>query len=127
MEAIEGAASRKGTGMSVFQLLVGLFGLACVIVSLLAVWRVAKTPDMRLKPLWIVGCLFGFVGFAVDGSAPNELILQFGVQIPVVMVSRVGLEGPWAVKALFPLIALAALARARRAQLDVRSLTASFE
>jgi hypothetical protein len=113
--------------MSFFQLFVGLFGLACVAVSLLAVWRVARAPNMRLKLLWIAGSLFGFVGLAVDGSAPNALIVQFGLQVPVVMVSRVGLEGPWAVKALFPLIALAAIASARRAQLDVRSLTAPFE
>ena len=104
--------------MSFIQLFVGLFGLACLVVSLLAAWRVAKAPDMRLKPLWIVGSLFGFVGFAVNGSAPNELIIQFGIQVPVVMATRLGADGPWLVKAPFPLIAVAALAVVRRPRSD---------
>ena len=113
--------------MSLFQLFVGLFGLGCLVVSLLAMWRVAKAPAMRFKPAWILGSLIGFLGFAVNGSAPNDLILQVGIQVPVVMVSRVGPDGPWLVKALFPLIAVAALVRARQHRSDVRSLTEPFE
>jgi hypothetical protein len=100
--------------MSALQLFVGAFGLAAVAVSLLAVWRVARTPGLRFKAVWIVGCLFGFVGFAVNWSAPGDLYLEFGVQIPVVLLLWPPGGGPVVVRAMFPLVAVVALARSRR-------------
>ena len=92
------------------QVFVGIFAVISVIVSGFAVWRLATTSHVKYKPLWIVGSLFGFVGFATPFSTLGDLYLQLGIQIPVVWVLWSG-NGDTAVFALFPVLAVAALAK----------------
>jgi hypothetical protein len=94
------------------QIFVIAFALASAVVSLLAVWRVAKAEGLTYKWLWIAGSLFGFTGFATTFDPPGDLYLQFGIQIPVLMIWRVG-GGTVVLKALFPFVALIALVRAK--------------
>jgi hypothetical protein len=99
--------------MHAYQLFVGLFAAMSVAVGALAIWRVGASPHMTYKPLWIAGCLFGFIGFAVNWTSPGDLYLQFGVQLPMVMIRSVAGTGDLVLKALFPLVAIAALAQSR--------------
>ena len=92
------------------QLFVGIFAIVSVALSALAVWRVATASDVSYKPFWIVGSLFGFVGFATTLSSPGDLYLQFGIQIPVLMIWKTG-SGDILLKTLFPFVALVALVR----------------
>lgn len=94
-------------GVTVF---VAAFAMVCAVVCGMAVVAVWKAKNLTRKPLWILGCLLGFVGFAVDPS-DGDLLLLLGVQIPVVSgiwSSGMGLT----LKASFPIIALFALAKA---------------
>ena len=49
------------------------------------------------------------MGLGIDWSAPDDLILLFGVTIPVVMVFKVLVTGHVYVKTGFPIIAIVAL------------------
>ena len=103
------AAQYIHLGMNGYQVTILLFALLCIAISIWAVVAVCRDPDLRYKPLWIVGSLFGFMGLGINWTNPADLVLQFGVQIPVVMVySPVG-SGQWLVRAMFPVVAVAAL------------------
>ncbi len=96
--------------MSVTQIFVALFAIVSIGVTVAAIWRVAKTPGLGYKPLWIIGSLFGFVGVATSWSAPGDLYLQFGIQIPVILISAFP-GGGTILTAMFPLVAVAVLIR----------------
>ena len=92
------------------QVFVGIFAIVSAALSVAAIWCVARS-GMSYKPLWIAGSVFGFVGLATDFGHPGDLYLQFGLQIPVVLIFWVLPGGGPIVKATFPFIAVAALAR----------------
>lgn len=94
--------------MSATQVFVGVWGIASIVVCVLAVWRVARTSKVSYKPLWIIGSLFGFVGFSTTFSTPGDLYMDLGIQIPVVLIWTAG--GVLSLKATFPLVAAVALA-----------------
>ena len=96
--------------MTGYQLLVSLFGLICLALSIWAIWCVAKSK-VRHKAAWIIGSLFGFVGFGLNWTRPNDLILLLGVQIPPVMVFEVLATHVVIVKVQFPIVALVALGK----------------
>lgn len=96
--------------MSVTQIFVGIFAIVSVAVTVAAIWRVVKTPRLGYKPLWILGSLFGFVGVATPWRFAGDLYLQFGIQIPVILVSAFP-GGGAIVTAMFPLVAVAVLIR----------------
>jgi hypothetical protein len=98
--------------MNGYQIFVSLFGLISLSISIVAIWCVAKS-DMGYKPAWIIGCLFGFVGFGLNWSKPDDLILLLGVQIPPVMASTIFPTGIWIVKTQFPVIAVVALGKSQ--------------
>lgn len=98
--------------MSGSQLFVVAFGVLSAVVSALAAWRVATASGVKYKPLWIVGCLFGFVGFATSLNSPSDLNLQLGIQIPVVLIWKSG-NGDILLRTLFPLLAPIVLVRLR--------------
>jgi hypothetical protein len=92
------------------QIFVGLFAIVSIAAGVAAIWRVVKTPGLGYKPLWIAGSLFGFVGVATPWSAQGDLYLQFGIQIPVILILAFP-GGGTILKAMFPLVAAAALIR----------------
>jgi hypothetical protein len=96
--------------MSGSQVFVGIFAIGSAVVSVAAIWRVAKTSGVSYKPLWMVGSLFGFLGFATNLSFPGDLHLQFGLQIPVVMIFMPPAGGAM-LQAMFPFVAVAALVK----------------
>lgn len=100
--------------MGALTIFVGLFAVASLGVSAGAVWRVLKTPGMRHKAAWVVGCLCGFIGFSVGYGPGGDLLLEIGVQIPVVMLRWSVSDATLSIKVLFPLVAVAALAVSRR-------------
>lgn len=106
----------ENTQMSGLRVFVGSFGLIALAVSLWAVWRTVKSPQMRYKPLWIVGSLFGFAGFSMNWSSPGHLFMLVGIQIPVVIAFKVVGTGYVFVKTMFPLIAVVALVKSDTAQ-----------
>ena len=97
--------------MSGSQIFVVVFAMVSLAVSILAIWRVARASGVRYKPLWIVGSLFGFVGVATRFDTTDDLYLQFGIQIPVLMWMTFS-DGS-ILKALFPLVAAIALVKFR--------------
>ena len=91
------------------QLFVALFGAISVVLSLCAVYFVARAR-MPWKPLWILGSLVGFVGVGLNWSSPDQLYLLFGVQVPVISIVQLLSTGEVVVKATFPVIGGLALA-----------------
>lgn len=94
--------------MSATQVFVGLWAIASIVVCVLAVWRVATSSKISYRPLWIIGCLFGFVGFATTLSTPGDLYIDVGIQVPVIILWTA--NGSMSLKAMFPLVAAVALA-----------------
>ena len=92
-----------------------MFAIVSVALSVLAIWRIAKS-SLSYKPLWIIGSAFGFVGVAADFGHSSDLYLQFGIQIPVIRIFWLLPGGGPIVKAMFPFIAVAALLRSRSSQ-----------
>lgn len=95
--------------MSALQVFVILFGGAALVVTVWAIWSIIKSPDLQKKPLWIVGSLFGFVGFSINWTLPESLFFWFGVRIPFVSVFTIVGSGQWLVQIGFPIIAVVAL------------------
>jgi hypothetical protein len=96
--------------LSTTQIFVVFFAMLCALVSAVAVYQIWRSPRFRNRIMWTVGCLFGFVGFALDPRAEGDLLFQFGVQIPVIYLKWSSVEG-LTLKALFPVIAAVALVK----------------
>lgn len=97
--------------MNVYQLVVAVFGLACIGVSGWAVVAVAKSPTLRWKPAWIVGSLIGTGGLGINWTQPDDIIVLMGLMVPPVMVFKVLPFGPVLVKTGLPVIAMIALGK----------------
>lgn len=102
--------------MTFSQMFVVGFALLSAGICIGAIWKVATAPAMRHKLWWIVGSLFGFIGFATDLGQPGDILMHFGIGLPVVMVTWIEPGGHIILKALFPVIALIALVKAAEAR-----------
>lgn len=98
--------------MNGYQVCVALFAAFVIAVSLWSIVVVVRSPAFRFKPLWIIGCLAGFVGLGLDWTYPGDLIILVGVTIPVVMVLKT-VTGHVLVKTGLPIVAAVALSKAR--------------
>jgi hypothetical protein len=97
--------------MNAYQIIVVFFGIFVLAISIAAVVVIARSRHFRLKPLWILGSLFGFLGLGINWTTPDDLILLFGVSIPAINLFKVLPSGPVVLKTFFPLIAVVALIR----------------
>ena len=95
------------------QIFVALFAILVAAISLCSIIAVIRSPALTLKPLWLTGCLFGFIGIGIDWTSPNDVIFLFGVTVPVVMVFKVVATGQIIVKTGFPIVSVVALIKAR--------------
>ena len=100
--------------MSAQQIFIALVGSVALFITIWAILSIVKTPDLRLKPLWIFGSLFAFFGFTINWTAPGDLYFWFGVQIPFFSVFKFLGSGEWIAKVGFPIVAIVALAKFRR-------------
>lgn len=96
--------------MSWTQVFLVIFSIASVVVSVYAIWCVSRASEVTYKPLWIIGSLFGFLGFATTFNSPGDLYLQVGIQIPVLSIFWVG-TGETVLKAMFPVVAIVAIVK----------------
>ncbi len=99
--------------MNVSQILVVLFAVMAASFSIWSVIVVVRSPIFKLKPLWIIGCLFGFIGLGINWTTPDDLVLLVGITIPVVFVFKVVATGQVIVKTGFPIVSAVALYIAR--------------
>ncbi|WP_066812419.1 hypothetical protein [Sphingomonas asaccharolytica] len=95
--------------MNGYQLIVMAFASAVIVTILWAIWAIVRSSDLRLKPLWIAGSLFGFVGLGINWTKPDDLVLLFGVMVPAVTGFTVLITGQTIIKAGLPIVAVAAL------------------
>lgn len=98
--------------MNGFQITVFVFALMVIAVSVWSIIAIVRSPDFRWKPLWVAGCLIGFVGLGIDWTHPNDLLFLFGFTAPVVIVFKVLMTGQVIVKTGFPMVSAVALAKA---------------
>ena len=103
-----------GSVMNGNQIFVGCFGLFSLAVSAWALWCVARSR-LPYKPAWMLGCLFGFVGFGLVWTKADHLVLLLGIEIPPVNVFTIAATGDQIVKTGFPVVAVVALAKSRSA------------
>lgn len=101
--------------MNFYQIIVALFAVLVVATSIGSIVVVIRSPVFKLKVLWVIGCLFGFVGVGINWTTPNDLVLLFGISVPVVMVFKVLVTGQVIVKTGFPIVSLVAFAKASSA------------
>ncbi|WP_189677919.1 hypothetical protein [Sphingomonas glacialis] len=95
------------------QIFVAIIGFIAASISTWSVIVVVRVPIFRHKPLWVIGCLFGFIGFGINWTTPDDLILLFGITIPVVTIYKVVATGQVIVKTGFPIVSVIALYMAR--------------
>lgn len=95
--------------MTVYQIIVVLFGVASVVVCGWAIIAICRSSVLRRKPLWIFGSLFGFAGLGINWTQPDDVFLEFGIQIPVWQVLYLTQTHEVVAKIMFPVIALIAL------------------
>lgn len=101
--------------MNGLQIIMLLFSLIAVGVDVYAIVAIVRSPALKYKPLWIIGSLFGFLGLGINWTNPNDIVFEFGIQIPVFQVMFFMQTRELAVKTMFPIIALVALARSSAA------------
>lgn len=101
-------SSLRDGRLSLTEIFVVAFAALCIFLSGLAVFRLWKATDFPSRTLWIVGSLAGFVGFAVEPKMQSDLLLTFGVQLPLVQGTWSSAEG-LRLKAFFPILAVIAL------------------
>ncbi|MGR6328563.1 hypothetical protein ACU5AX_05835 [Sphingomonas sp. XXL09] len=101
--------------MNVYQIIVILFAALVIATSIGSILMIIRHALFKLKVLWIIGCLFGFIGLGINWTMPNDLILLFGISVPVVMVFKVMMTGQVIVKTGFPIVSLVAFVKASRA------------
>ena len=107
--------------MSITVAFVFVFAAVCVFLTGLAIFRIWKMTDYPNRPLWIAGCLFGFVGFGLNPASGDDLLMHFGLQIPVVYGMWSSVEG-LSIIAMFPVIAAVALSRLQRFRAEEKPL-----
>jgi hypothetical protein len=95
------------------QIFVALFAVLVAALSLWSVIVVIRSRHLKFKPLWVIGCLFGFMGFGVDWTTPDDVVILFGILIPVVTAFKVVASGHVIVKTGFPIVSVVALFMAR--------------
>jgi len=72
--------------MNGLQIIMLLFSLIAVGVDVYAIVAIVRSPALKYKPLWIIGSLFGFLGLGINWTNPNDIVFEFGIQIPVFQV-----------------------------------------
>lgn len=103
--------------MSAGQIFVGSFAALVAVISLWSMIVVVRSPAFKLKPLWVIGCLIGFVGLGIDWTTPGDVIILFGITVPVVWVFKIMATGQVIVKTGFPIVSVVVLVKARAASL----------
>lgn len=97
----------------IYQVVFAVFTVVCIVIcvwALIAIWR---SQELRWKPAWALGSLFGFFGLGIDWTAADDLLLQIGLQIPVFHLAIFS-DGSTAAKSLFPVVGLVAIDRIQR-------------
>lgn len=87
--------------MSGYRIFIVAFAFISVATSLWAIWIVWKS-QLRYKVAWTLGALFGFVGFGLNWTQPDDLFFLLGVAVPPVMVSELLAAKVVLVKVQFP-------------------------
>jgi hypothetical protein len=111
-KAFSSNQTEKAASMNGYQTFVVLFAALVVVISLWSIIVVVRSPVLKLKPLWVIGCLFGFIGIGIDWTKPNDVVMLFGITIPMVMVFKVIATGQVIVKTGFPIVSVVALVKA---------------
>jgi hypothetical protein len=101
--------------MNALQIVIVLFALLVSAIDVLAVIVIARSKVLKYKPVWIIFSLCGFVGLGINWSRPDDIFLQFGIQIPVIQVLYFIQARELAVKVMFPIVAIVALIREQTA------------
>lgn len=61
--------------MNGYQLVTAAFAFGTVAVSIWAIVAVTRSKELGRKPLWMIGSLLGFIGFGLNWTHPDDLIL----------------------------------------------------
>lgn len=72
---------------------------------------IARSKYLKYKPVWIILSLCGLVGLGIYWSRPDDIFLQFGMQIPFIQVLYFIQARELAAKVMFPFVAIVALIR----------------
>ncbi len=97
--------------MNGYQAFIVLFATMIAVISVWSIIVVARSDCFRFKALWCLGCLVGFVGFGINWTRPNDIILLFGFTVPVFMVFKIIATGQVVVKTGFPVVSVVALVK----------------
>ncbi|RYG98663.1 MAG: hypothetical protein EON58_06455 [Alphaproteobacteria bacterium] len=102
--------------MNGYQLTFVAFAALVIVTVGWSIWAIIGSTDLRLKPLWIVGSLFGFIGLGINWTTPDDLAFLFGVMVPAVTGFTVLATGQTIIKVGLPIVAVAALIRIHSAR-----------
>ncbi|QUD85931.1 hypothetical protein [Phenylobacterium montanum] len=109
-------------------LLLAAASFATIVASEVVLFR---TPGIRRKWLWVVGCLFGYGQIWVDWSSGGVGFQLINIQLLGAFALKGGLLDPWRIGFGVPLVSIVFLLRRRSplersAKLDHQQATAAF-
>jgi hypothetical protein len=88
--------------------------IAAVAISIWAIIQVWRTPNVRRRWVWTIGCLFGFGQFGLNWSTGAWDLQLLYLKLLSAGVIRRGLVAPWEVSFGIPLAAIIFLVRRRK-------------
>lgn len=122
ISALEGPASSldaftfRNTGVAHWLFLV--FVLAAPAVTIAALVRVWRSGLFRRRWLWTLGCLVGVTQIVMNWSTGDILFQPLHIVLLSASIFKPALLAPWIVSFSLPVVAIWALARARRSGPD---------
>ena len=96
-----------------------LLCLAMPLVSLAAVVSIWRGPRIRLRPLWTVGCLLGFVSFTMNWTTGQTMVAPISFQVLSAAVGGPGPYAPWFLTFSIPIFAMLYFALRKRLRAGV--------
>ena len=85
------------------------FTALSLFVCVQGIRKVLRVCPERTKPFWLIGSLVGVLGLGIEWSAHDDLVLEFGVQVPLLQFAVLMPAGVAVTKTMFPVVAMAAL------------------
>ncbi|MDF7774120.1 hypothetical protein P1X14_02575 [Sphingomonas sp. AOB5] len=85
--------------------------VAAVVTTIAGIVMVIRTPDVRRKWLWVIGCLFSFVTFSLNWNTGEMGVAPFYFLIFGAGGGQAGPLSPWIFQFAIPVVAITFLIR----------------
>lgn len=97
--------------MNLFQLFSALISVVAALICIISIVMVARSPRLKFKALWILGCLFGVAGIQINWTLADDIFFQVGIMVPLISIWKNVTTGHIIISAAFSPVALIVFAK----------------